>query len=100
MSFFIRLDKEIRAKISSWSLTPRLLDEIFEHLYEELAENPCRHLVLIPEQEDPLQYSFIIRAEGDPPRDYLFEFSVRYTADEITLIIRDGDLLSLESGPE
>lgn len=99
MSFFIRLDNKVREKIVSWNLPPRFINEIFEHLYEELAERPHEKLDVIPGQEDPLLYSFDLLAEGDPPRDYVFEFSVRYHSDEVTLIIRDcDDYLSVETG--
>src|ERR1700737_1265174 len=99
MSFYIRLDEERTAKISSWRLTSRLMNEILEHLYEELAENPWGHLVRLPEPRAPYLYNFIVRAEGDPPRDYLFDFLVRIHADEDTLIICDCDFLPLEAGP-
>jgi hypothetical protein len=75
------------------------MNEILERLYEELAENPWGHLVRLPEPRDPLLYSFIVRAEGNPPRDYNFEFLVRLHADEDTLIICDCDFLPLEAGP-
>jgi hypothetical protein len=75
------------------------MDEILEHLYEELAETPYGLLVRLPDQRDPYLYSFIVSAEVDPPRDYLFEFLVRIHADEDTLIICDCDFLPLEAGP-
>jgi hypothetical protein len=98
MSFSIRLDDVSKAKIKSWSLSPRLIHEVLEHLYEELAERPRHHLVRISKPDVRLIYDFTVRVEGDPPRDYLFEFSVRYHSNEATLIIWDCDYLSLEVG--
>jgi hypothetical protein len=81
----------------SWRLSPRLLNEILEHLYEELADNPHKHLSAVAGW-DSLVYSFSVRAEGDKPRDYLFEFYVRYHPDEMTLLIGGGDFTSVEAG--
>ena len=86
-------------KIASWSLPPRLIYEVLEHLYEELAERSRHHLVRISKPDIRLVYNFTVRTEGDPPREYLFEFSVRYHSDEATLIIWECDYLSLEAGP-
>jgi hypothetical protein len=65
-----------------------------------LAEKPTKYLDRISEPIDDLQYSFTVLAEGSPPRDYLFVFSVRYRADEETLVISDCDYLDIESGPD
>ncbi len=95
MSFYINLPLTLINLIKSWELSPRLIREILEHLYEELAESPHEHLVRISPPEDILQYSFIVLGEGDPPRDYLFEFTVRYATDEETLVINDCRYLSV-----
>jgi hypothetical protein len=100
MSFSIDLPGPIKQKIANWNLSSRLINEILEHLYEELAEKPLAYLHNVPEPAGHLQYSFIVLADGDPPRDYLFEFSIRYRADEETLVIFACDYLQIESGPE
>ena len=69
MSYFVKLENGLRAKIASWGLAPRLVNEVLEQLYEVLAEHPRQHLRNAPSPEVPLIFSFIVRAEGDPPRD-------------------------------
>jgi hypothetical protein len=99
MSFSIELMRETEATVASWGLPPRLIHEVLEHLSEERAERPRYHLKRISKPDIRLLYMFTVRAEGDPPRDDLFEFSVRYHADEETLIIWDCDYFSVEAGP-
>jgi hypothetical protein len=74
------------------------MNEVLEHLYEDLAEHPHQVLVRVREPELILLYSFTVQAEGDPPHDYIFEFQVRYGADEETLVVTDCNYLSLPSG--
>jgi len=87
MSFFLEFHEEVTRKITSLNLTTRLIHEILEHPYEELAEDPWGHIVRVPGQENPLLYSFKVTSEGSPPRDYLFEFALRVHSDEETLIL-------------
>jgi hypothetical protein len=72
------------------------MHEVLEHLDEDLAENPSLRLEMIPDENESPRYLFSVRGEGDPPRDYLFEFEVVYHSDEQTLIIRDCDYLVLD----
>jgi hypothetical protein len=74
------------------------MNEILERLYEDLAEHPNKVLRRLPGPRVPMLYSFVVQAEGSPPRDYLFEFHVRYGADEETLVVTDCEYLSLPSG--
>jgi hypothetical protein len=99
MSFSIELTEKVRTKIPAWNLSNRLINEILEQLYEQLAETPTRHLVRIPAPADLLLFSFQVRAEGDPPMDYIFEFQVKYHSDEQTLVIYDCDFAATEAGP-
>lgn len=98
MSFSLKLQGPVKARIASWKLSGRLIHEILEHLYEELAERPALHLVRAPAPEVLLRYSLIVLREGKPPSDFLFEFSVRYHSDEETLVIYDCNHLSIPSG--
>jgi hypothetical protein len=100
MSFFIKLSEEVERRISAWNLSSRLINEILEQLYEQLAENPTRHLVRVPAPADLLLFIFEVRAEGDPPMDFIFEFAVKYHADEQTLVIHDCDFATTEPGPD
>jgi len=99
VSFSIKLLSAVDARISSWKLSGRLIHEVREQLYEELAERPTLHLVRVTEPEVLLRYSVIVLGEGTPPHDFLFEFSVRYHSDEETLIIYECDYLSIPSAP-
>jgi hypothetical protein len=99
MSFCIDLTEEVKRRISAWKLSSRLIRDILENLYEELAEKPTQHLVRVREPGDILLYSCTVRAEGDPTVDYIFEFAVKYYVDEETLVIHDCDFVTVEPGP-
>ena len=99
MSFCIDLTEEVKKRISAWGLSSRLIRDILDHLYEELAEKPSQHLVRVTEPCSILLYSFAVRAEGDPPMDYIFEFAVKYHVDEETLVVHDCDFVTVEPGP-
>ena len=99
MSFCLDLTEEVKRRISAWKLSSRLIRDILDHLYDELAAKPSQHLTKVSEPYSILLYSFAVRAEGDPPMDSIFEFAVKYHVDEETLVVHDCDFVKVESGP-
>jgi hypothetical protein len=95
MSYSARLNDESRRKIGGWKLSSHVIREILDGL-DRLALNPPRHLIRIGPPDDTLQFDVAARDPGPPALDYLISLSVRYHADEETLLIYDCDYLVLD----
>jgi hypothetical protein len=91
MSYSVRLNDETTRKISRWRLSSHVIRELLKGL-DRLGRHPeC--LVRIGPPHDVLQFDVGVREPGSPPRDLLFAFSVKYHADEETLIVYDCEFL-------
>ena len=95
MSYSVRLSDDVRRKISGWKLSSHVIREVLKGL-DQLSQNPTGHLIRIGPPHDTLQLDVVARDPGDPPRDYLVALSVRYHADEETLVVYDCECLTLE----
>ena len=88
MRYAVELTKGVVQKIVGWNLSSHLQSEILKGL-DRLSVNPRQSLIRVGPPYDVLQYDLAIREPGNPPRDYLFVFTVFYSTDEETLVIPD-----------
>lgn len=88
MNSSVRLSEESRRKLVAWDLSSRAIRDVFEGL-DALGENPTRHLVRVGPPYDVLQFDLVVR-EGERP-GVLYTFTVKYAADEETLVVTDCD---------
>ena len=95
MSYSVELGEQVARKIAGWNLPSHLQAEILKGL-DQLALSPNRLLIRVGPPEDSLQYDLVVREPGDPPRDHLFVFTVRYAADEETLLVTNCDRLVID----
>jgi hypothetical protein len=80
--------RETVQRIDGWHLSSLLLREILNGL-DTLGTDPNRKLIRVKPPHDVLQYDLVVCEPGDPPRDHLFTFTVRYATDEERLLVVD-----------
>jgi hypothetical protein len=86
----------VREKIAKWALSPSVYKKLLDAI-DNLGENWRECLERVECEEDAMRFPVLIYREGDPPMDYLFDFSVLYHADEETLVIHDCDFVPVPS---
>jgi hypothetical protein len=90
MSYSVRLDDDVKAKVTAWRLPKEGIRAILRRL-DELREVPSRNLLRIESSPHPLQTDIVYRDPGPSARDCLIVLFVRYGVDEETLRIVDCD---------
>jgi hypothetical protein len=99
MRYFPETTTPVREKIASWALSASVIKKLLDAI-DELGKHPQEHLERLDVEENVLRFAVSMPREGNPPMDYLFDFSVLYDADEETLVIHDCDYLMLPSEEE
>jgi hypothetical protein len=92
MNYSVKLTEDVVAKLNSWRLSKREVQEIRQGLHT-LTSNPKSQLIRVGRPYDALQYDLVITDAGAPRRDALYSFTVRYGADEATLYVVDCELI-------
>ena len=92
MNYSVKLTEEVVAKLNSWRLSNREVQEIRQGLHT-LTSNPKSQLIRIGRPYDALQFDLVVTDAGAPRRDALYSFTVRYGADEATLFVVDCELI-------
>src|SRR6476620_4245229 len=99
MSYFVELRQKAAETISGSRPSSHAIREILQGL-DRLASNPNQFLIRIGPPYDVLMYDLIVDDPAKPHLDFLYSFTVRYGADEETLIVVDCDLLVEERPPQ
>jgi hypothetical protein len=92
MNYSVKLTEDVIAKLNSWRLSKREVQEIRQGLLT-LTSNPKSQLIRVGRPYDALQFDLVITDAGAPRRDALYSFTVRYGADEATLFVVDCELI-------
>lgn len=93
MSYFIRLGKEAKRKISEWRLPADGIRAILRRI-EELSDIPVRYgLRRISPADLMFQSDIVYRGSKTFHRDYIFTLAFRYRVDDRMLTIVDCDRL-------
>jgi hypothetical protein len=92
MSYSVKLTEDVVRKLNGYRLSKREVREIRRGLHA-LTTNPRLRLIRVGPPHDKLQYDLIVTDAGEPRRDALYSFTVRYGADEETLFVVDCELI-------
>ena len=98
MSYSVKLTDEVVRKLSGWHPSTHEIREILKG-FDALAADPISHLIRVGPPDDTLQFDVIVTDSGQPGRDVLYAFTVRYGADEETLFVVDCELLAEDRPP-
>ena len=92
MSYSVKLTDDVVLKLNAYRLSRREVREIRRGLHA-LTTNPRLSLIRVGPPHDKLQYDLVVTDAGEPRRDALYSFTVRYGADEETLFVVDCELI-------
>jgi hypothetical protein len=92
MSYSVNLTEHVVKKLYGWRLPKQEIQEIRRGL-DALSSNPKSLLMRVGPPHEALQYDVIVTGAGNPRRDSLYTFTVRYGSDERTLFVVDCELI-------
>ncbi len=93
MNFDVRVPDDVKAKILSWNLPDKIVEEIFERFVHELAERPLDVLRDIKAPFPMKQYSFSSGLKSSADK-FTFVFPVRVDSDQKTIVVLEAFQMS------
>ena len=94
------VEHNVPSRCEDAGLEPAVTSTVRSAAVDRLTSNPSQSLIRVGPPHDVLQYDLVVREPGNPPRDYLFVFTVFYATDEETLVITDCEYDSQDFGPK